>query len=291
MLPTTGDRRGSKIRVPANRIEERGFLPNFRSTGRAARSFVVHRSGRIPDLESTASPRPRPSTRRASMFWELGFLSARSPERMAGNQLVVQRGLGERDDPVQGAGNRGRRSGTESVVPIVLYIYFNPAPNRVGSTFIRDCAEVRGGWSVGVGIFRRGVRTNYEALMAASGLCPILPHRADNPAGKDRADYSPGRGDSSTMSAEGVTGMQAKVSDTIGEMRRRGSDPTWTFPCRGLWAFPTRDQARAMRASRASDSSPAAPSSNRIATLGSVAGPCSGRFSAFAASAFPKPSN
>jgi tryptophan synthase alpha chain len=132
------------------------------------------------------------------------------------NQLAAQRGLESGTTPgkVPEAVSSIRR---DSSIPIVLYIYFN-LMHRVGlEKFIQDAA------AAGVdGLLALDLppeeSENYETLMTHAGLCAIYLVAPTTPESRVELIVKRGSGFIYYVSREGVTGMQAKISDTIGTM-------------------------------------------------------------------------
>ena len=77
---------------------------------------------------------------------------------------------------------------------------------------------------------------NYEALMRQAGLCVIYLVAPTTPEERIELIVKRATGFVYYVSREGVTGMQAKVSDTIGEMTAN-SRPHRFAHCRRLWHF------------------------------------------------------
>ena len=135
------------------------------------------------------------------------------------NQLAAQRGLESGTTPPKVLETVAaiRR---ESQVPVVLYIYFNLL-HRVGvERFIADAAKA-GVDGLLVLDLPPEESDSYEALMKKSGLCNIYLVAPTTP--DDRIEFIVKRaaGFVYYVSREGVTGMQAKVSETIGDMTRK----------------------------------------------------------------------
>jgi tryptophan synthase alpha chain len=86
---------------------------------------------------------------------------------------------------------------------------------------------------------------NYEALMRAAGLCHIYLIAPTTP--EDRMELIARRASGFIyyISREGVTGMQAKVSDTIGEMTRQIRAHT-DLPIAVGFGISSPEQARAV---------------------------------------------
>ena len=132
------------------------------------------------------------------------------------NQLAAQRGLESGTTPPKLLATVAaiRR---DSQVPIVLYVYYNILHKRGVKEFIADCAAagVDGLLVLDLPPEESG---NYERLMREAGLCNIYLIAPTTP--EDRMELIARRASGFIyyVSREGVTGMQAKVSDTIGAM-------------------------------------------------------------------------
>lgn len=132
------------------------------------------------------------------------------------NQLAAQRGLESGTTPPKVLETVGaiRR---ESQIPIVLYIYFNLI-HRVGmEKFINDAAKA-GVDGLLVLDLPPEESDNYEALMKKAGLCNIYLVAPTTPENRIELIVKRGSGFIYYISRVGVTGMQAKVADTIGQM-------------------------------------------------------------------------
>jgi len=132
------------------------------------------------------------------------------------NQLAAQRGLESGTTPpkVLETITAIRR---ESQIPIVLYIYFNLI-HRVGmEKFIADAAKA-GVDGLLVLDLPPEESDNYEALMKKAGLCNIYLVAPTTPENRIELIVKRGSGFIYYISRVGVTGMQAKVADTIGQM-------------------------------------------------------------------------
>ena len=132
------------------------------------------------------------------------------------NQLAAQRGLESGTTPPKVLATVAaiRR---ESQVPVVLYIYYNLL-HRVGvGQFIQNAAEA-GVDGLLVLDLPPEESDNYEALMEQAGLCPVYLIAPTTPDERIALIAPRARGFIYYVSREGVTGMQSKVSDTIGEM-------------------------------------------------------------------------
>jgi tryptophan synthase alpha chain len=132
------------------------------------------------------------------------------------NQLAAQRGLESGTTPPKllKTITAIRR---ESQIPIVLYIYFNLI-HRVGmEKFIADAAKA-GVDGLLVLDLPPEESDNYEALMKKAGLCNIYLVAPTTPENRIELIVKRGSGFIYYISRVGVTGMQVKVADTIGQM-------------------------------------------------------------------------
>jgi len=132
------------------------------------------------------------------------------------NQLAAQRGLesGTTTPKVLETVAAIRK---DSKIPIVLYIYFNLI-HRVGlGKFIGDAAKA-GVDGLLVLDLPPEESDNYETLMRKAGLCNIYLVAPTTPDDRIELIVKRGSGFIYYVSREGVTGMQTKVADTIGQM-------------------------------------------------------------------------
>ena len=131
------------------------------------------------------------------------------------NQLAAQRGLESGTTPpgVLATVAAIRR---EATVPIVLYVYFNILHRHGFQKFIQDAAAA-GVDGLLVLDLPPEESENYETMMAAAGLCVIYLVAPTTPAERIALIVRRGTGFIYYVSREGVTGMQAKVSDSIAE--------------------------------------------------------------------------
>ncbi|MBG86857.1 MAG: tryptophan synthase subunit alpha [Verrucomicrobiales bacterium] len=132
------------------------------------------------------------------------------------NQLAAQRGLESGTTPKKVLETVAEIR-KQSQVPIVLYIYYNLLHKPGLENFIKDAA------SAGVdGLLVLDLPPEesdaYETLMREHGLCAIYLIAPTTPEQRVEKIVKRGMGFIYYISREGVTGMQAKVSDTIGEM-------------------------------------------------------------------------
>lgn len=132
------------------------------------------------------------------------------------NQLAAQRGLESGATPPRVLETVAAIR-KESHIPIVLYIYFNLV-HKVGmERFITDAARA-GVDGLLVLDLPPEEGENYEALMRKAGLCNIYLVAPTTPDDRIELIVKRGAGFIYYVSREGVTGMQKKISDTIGSM-------------------------------------------------------------------------
>jgi tryptophan synthase alpha chain len=105
----------------------------------------------------------------------------------------------------------------DSQIPIVLYIYFNLI-HRIGMEKFITAAARAGVDGLLVLDLPPEESENYEALMRQAGLCNIYLVAPTTPDDRIELIVKRGAGFIYYVSREGVTGMQQKVSDTIGAM-------------------------------------------------------------------------
>ena len=135
------------------------------------------------------------------------------------NQLAAQRGLESGTTPPKLL-ETVTAIRKESQIPIVLYIYFNLI-HKVGmEKFIGDAAQA-GVDGLLVLDLPPEESENYEALMQRAGLCHIYLVAPTTPDERMEKIVKRGSGFIYYISRIGVTGMQAQVSETIGEMTRK----------------------------------------------------------------------
>ena len=105
----------------------------------------------------------------------------------------------------------------ESTIPIVLYIYFNLVHRHGIERFIHDAARA-GVDGLLVLDLPPEESNNYEALMQRHGLSNIYLVAPTTPDERIALIVKRARGFIYYVSREGVTGMQAKVADSIAQM-------------------------------------------------------------------------
>lgn len=194
-----------------NRIVER--FAQLRREGR--KGFVAYIGAGNPNLDATLAL--------ALAFDKLGVdvleLGVPFSDPLADglvNQLASQRGLDSGTTPGKVLQTVAELRKT-SQLPVVLYIYFNLVHRRGIERFIQEAAEA-GVDGLLVLDLPPEEGANYEALMSEAGLCNIYLIAPTTPDERMEFIAKRGRGFIYYVSREGVTGMQTKVSDTLGQM-------------------------------------------------------------------------
>ena len=161
------------------------------------------------------------------------------------NQLAAQRGLESGTTPPKLLATVAaiRR---ESQIPIVLYVYFNLLHRRGLKEFIADCAQA-GVDGLLVLDLPPEESADYESLMRAAGLCHIYLVAPTTPDERIALIVQRATGFIYYVSREGVTGMQAKVSDTIAAMTAKIRAHT-SLPIAVGFGISNPEQARAVAA-------------------------------------------
>lgn len=197
--------------VRMNRIDAR--FQQLRKTGK--KGFVVYIGAGDPNLDATHQL-ALGFDRIGVDVLELGVPFSDPLADGLVNQLAAQRGLESGTTPgkVLAAVAQIRET---SQIPIVLYIYFNLIHKRGLERWIRECAEA-GVDGLLVLDLPPEESENYEQVMAEHGLCAIYLVAPTTPESRIGLIVRRGSGFIYYVSREGVTGMQQKVSDTIGEM-------------------------------------------------------------------------
>jgi tryptophan synthase alpha chain len=234
---------GLKSDTPArmNRIVER-FA---RLKGEEQKGFVVYIGAGDPDLEATREL--------ALAFDALGVdvleLGVPFSDPLADglvNQLAAQRGLDSGTTPAKVLATVAEiRQAAQ--IPIVLYIYFNLVHRYGVDRFIRDAAKagVDGLLVLDLPPEEGG---EYEKQMRQAGLCNIYLIAPTTPEERIESIVRRGAGFIYYVSREGVTGMQARVADTIGQMTAIIRAHT-ALPVAVGFGISTPEQAEAVAAS------------------------------------------
>jgi tryptophan synthase alpha chain len=132
------------------------------------------------------------------------------------NQLAAQRGLESGTTPpklLQTVAEIRK----QSQVPIVLYIYFNLMHRYGLEKFIQDAAKAGVDGFLALDLPPEEFE-NYDKLMAKHGVNVICLVAPTTPEDRIERIVKRGTGFIYYVSREGVTGMQTKVADTIGDM-------------------------------------------------------------------------
>jgi len=161
------------------------------------------------------------------------------------NQLAAQRGLESGTTPPKVLETVASIR-KESQVPLVLYIYFNLI-HRVGiKQFIANAAKA-GVDGLLVLDLPPEESENYESLMRDAGLCNIYLIAPTTPDDRIALIANRATGFIYYVSREGVTGMQQKVSDTIGLMTAKIRQHT-TLPIAVGFGISNPEQAKVVAA-------------------------------------------
>jgi len=204
------------------------------------KGFIVYIGAGDPDLEATRQF-ALAFDRIGVDILELGVPFSDPLADGLVNQLAAQRGLDSGTTPprvleIVAAIRR------DSKIPIVLYIYFNLVHRYGVERFIRDAAQA------GVdGLLVLDLPPEegeaYETLMEQAGLCNIYLVAPTTPEDRIERVVKRGRGFIYYVSREGVTGMQSKVAETIGQMTARIRAHT-DLPIAVGFGISTPEQAR-----------------------------------------------
>ncbi|MBI3876987.1 MAG: tryptophan synthase subunit alpha, partial [Verrucomicrobia bacterium] len=194
-----------------NRIEER--FAKLKRDGQ--KGLVIYIGAGDPNLEATRQL-ALAFDRAGVDVLELGVPFSDPLADGLVNQLAAQRGLESGTTPPKVLETVAaiRR---ESQVPVVLYVYFNILHKRGLKQFIADCARA-GVDGLLVLDLPPEEADDYERAMREAGLCAIWLIAPTTPEDRIEKIVRRGAGFIYYVSREGVTGMQAKVSSTIGEM-------------------------------------------------------------------------
>ncbi|GDY22167.1 tryptophan synthase alpha chain [Verrucomicrobiota bacterium] len=194
-----------------NRIDDR--FARLRALGR--KGFVVYIGGGDPDLEATRQLAIA-FDRAGVDVLEIGVPFSDPLADGLVNQLAAQRGLESGTTPPKIL-ETIRAIRREAQIPLVLYVYFNLLHRCGVAQFIRDAAAA-GVDGLLVLDLPPEESDNYEALMREAGLAVIYLVAPTTPEDRIALIVKRATGFIYYVSREGVTGMQAKVSDTIGTM-------------------------------------------------------------------------
>lgn len=223
-----------------NRITER--FEKLRREGK--KGFIVYIGAGDPNLEATRELALAFDKAGVDIL-ELGVPFSDPLADGLVNQLAAQRGLESGTTPRKVLETVGRIR-EQSEIPIVLYVYFNLIHHHGMERYIQDAA------SAGVdGLLVLDLppeeSENYEQLMRKAGLATIYLIAPTTPDERIELIVKRGTGFIYYVSREGVTGMQQKVSDTIGQMTARIRTHT-NLPIAVGFGISNPDQARTVAA-------------------------------------------
>jgi tryptophan synthase alpha chain len=200
-----------KLRRPMNRIDER--FAKLRAAKQ--KGLIVYIGAGDPNLDATRALAIAFDQAGVDVL-ELGVPFSDPLADGMVNQLAAQRGLESGTTPkkVLECVASIRR---ESQIPIVLYIYFNLIHRQGVKQFIDDAGRA-GVDGLLVLDLPPEESENYEQLMAVAGLRNIYLVAPTTPEDRIAHIVKRATGFIYYVSREGVTGMQARVSDTIAAM-------------------------------------------------------------------------
>jgi tryptophan synthase alpha chain len=221
-----------------NRIEER--FDRLKKEGR--KGFIVYIGAGDPNLAATRDL-AFAFDRAGVDILELGVPFSDPLADGLVNQLAAQRGLESGTTPAKVLQTVADIR-SHSRIPIVLYIYFNLIHHRGVEKFIQEAA------AAGVdGLLTLDLppeeSENYESLMRQAGLSVIYLVAPTTPDERIELIVKRATGFIYYVSREGVTGMQTKVSDTIGSMTAKIRAHT-QLPIAVGFGISTPAQARAV---------------------------------------------
>jgi len=224
-----------------NRIDERfSRLRRERQKG-----FIVYIGAGDPNLEATRQM--------ALAFDKLGVdvleLGVPFSDPLADgpvNQLAAQRGLESGTTPPRVLETVAaiRR---ESQIPIVLYLYFNLIHRCGLERFIRDAAQAGVDGLLALDLPPEE-SDSYETLMRQAAMCNIYLVAPTTPDDRIELIVKRAAGFIYYVSREGVTGMQAKVANTIAQMTAKIRAHT-NLPIAVGFGISTPEQAKKVAAS------------------------------------------
>lgn len=224
-----------------NRIEER--FARLRAEGQ--KGFIAYIGAGDPNLEATRQLGIAFDKAGVDVL-ELGVPFSDPLADGLVNQLAAQRGLeaGATPPKVLETVSAIRR---ESQIPIVLYIYFNLMHRRGVKRFIQEAAQAGVDGLLALDLPPEE-SDDYETLMRQEGLCNIYLVAPTTPDGRIELIVRRATGFVYYVSREGVTGMQKKISETIGEMTAKIRAHTH-LPIAVGFGIATPEQAKLVAAS------------------------------------------
>lgn len=223
-----------------NRIVER--FAALKKSGQ--KGFIVYIGAGDPNLEATQQLALAFDKARVDVL-ELGVPFSDPLADGLVNQLSAQRGLESGTTPAKVL-ETVRMIRKNSQVPIVFYIYFNLMHRYGFKKFIDDAAHA-GVDGLLVLDLPPEESENYETMMRDAGLCVIYLVAPTTPDDRIELIVKRGTGFIYYVSREGVTGMQAKVSETISTMTAKIRAHT-QLPIAVGFGISNPDQARTVAA-------------------------------------------
>ena len=197
-----------------NRIDER--FARLKKEGK--KGLVIYIGAGDPDLESTKQLALAFDKAGVDVL-ELGVPFSDPLADGLVNQLAAQRGLESGTTPSKVLQSVAEIRKT-SQVPLVLYIYFNLMHRYGLEKFIQDAAKAGVDGLLALDLPPEEME-NYEDLMRKNGLNVIYLVAPTTPEDRIELIVKRGMGFIYYVSREGVTGMQTKIADTIGDMTKK----------------------------------------------------------------------
>src|SRR5579859_263400 len=209
------------------------------------KGFIVYIGAGDPNLEATRQLALAFDRARVDVL-ELGVPFSDPLADGLVNQLAAQRGLESGTTPAKVL-ETVKTIRAESQIPIVFYIYFNLLHRHGFKKFIEDAART-GVDGLLVLDLPPEESENYETMMREAGLCVIYLVAPTTPEDRIELIVKRATGFVYYVSREGVTGMQAKVSDTIAAMTAKIRAHT-QLPIAVGFGISNPEQARTVAAS------------------------------------------
>jgi tryptophan synthase alpha chain len=223
-----------------NRIVER--FDRLNKGGR--KGFIVYIGAGDPNLEATLQL-ALAFDRAGVDVLELGVPFSDPLADGLVNQLAAQRGLESGTTPAKVLQTVAAIR-QKSQIPIVLYIYFNLIHRRGLDKFVAEAAAAGVDGLLALDLPPEEAE-DYEALMRRAGLCVIYLVAPTTPDERMEMIVKRATGFVYYVSREGVTGMQSKVSHTIGRMTAKIRAHTH-LPIAVGFGISTPEQARTVAA-------------------------------------------
>jgi tryptophan synthase alpha chain len=197
-----------------NRIDER--FSRLKKEGK--KGLVIYIGAGDPDLDSTRALGLAFDKAGVDVL-ELGVPFSDPLADGLVNQLAAQRGLESGTTPAKVLQTVAEIR-KQSQVPIVLYIYFNLMHRYGLEKFIQAAAKAGVDGLLTLDLPPEEFE-NYETLMTKNGLNVICLVAPTTPENRIELIVKRGMGFIYYVSREGVTGMQSKIADTIGDMTKK----------------------------------------------------------------------